>query len=507
MSTERLERVLGWLEGDGPDEPVRAATAREVRAAVEEAREASTRERMLREILHARNAEFEEKILELSVVKEVGDLVARSLRDEGLLPPLLGVLVRELGLDGAEILVADPDTSELRLEAQAPPDAAGVPAAAAGLRESEGAAAWAVSSREALVVNDVSRDLRFRRAGGAAPRGSIVALPLEAEDRVLGVLHVHTLHVGAFGPSHVRILRIVAGQVAAALLGRALHRDLVAFSEKVEREVQARTGEVERKSEDLKRKNETITDLYRSLEEAQRELEERNREIVRALTFNDNIVETVNVGIGVVDQDGRIVTWNKAMETISGGLLPKQAVLNRHIDDLPADVRESFGLGQELRDALAFGRAATLTGRVVDLPSGLRLHLNLHHLPVSFQSDGRHHVITVAEDVTANVALHAQQVKAERLAAITATMVSVNHEVNNPLAVILGYVQMLQERVDAGEDPSRVLARARADLTRIEAETLRIRDITARLAALIEPVVTSYPASSGVPMVDLDRSR
>jgi signal transduction histidine kinase len=117
-------------------------------------------------------------------------------------------------------------------------------------------------------------------------------------------------------------------------------------------------------------------------------------------------------------------------------------------------------------------------------------------------------VIIVIEDVTANVALHAQQVKAERLAAITATMVSVNHEVNNPLAVILGYVQMLQQRLERGEDPAPLLAKARADLTRIEGETLRIRDITARLAALIEPVVTSYPASStGVPMVDLGRSR
>ncbi|MFN8180104.1 MAG: GAF domain-containing protein [bacterium] len=508
MIVEHLERILEWLEGEGPHEPVRAAAARETRAALELAREARTQERVLREILHARNEEFEEKVLELSLVKEVGERIAAGPGEEALLPPILSGIVRELSVDGAEILLVDPEGEGLRVEAQAAPEGASLgPAATPGLRESEGVAAWVASSREPLVVNDVARDFRFKRAGGHSPRGSLVTVPLVASERVFGVLHVHAQRTDAFGPSHVRILQIVAGQIASALVGRELHRNLVAFSGRLEREVQTRTEELERKTEDLRRKNETITDLYSSLEEAQRELEERNREIVRALTFNDNIVETINVGIGVVDHDGKVVTWNRAMETISGGILPKQVVLGRHLDDLPEEAREAFGLGQELRDALAFGRAATRTGHVVDLPSGLRLHLNLHHLPVSFQRDGRHHVITVIEDVTANVALHAQQVKAERLAAITATMVSVNHEVNNPLTVILGYVQMLLQRMEDREEAERYLVRLKTDLARIEAETLRIRDITARLAALVEPVVTSYPASPGVAMVDLGRSR
>ena len=508
MSTDRLERILGWLEGDGPHEPVRAAAAREVRAALEDARESRARERMTREILQARNEAFEEKVMELSVVKEVGEHVARFLRDDDLLPPLLSVLLRELGVESAEILLRDPKTGDLRLEAQAPPDTPSGAPLDPGMGSGDGLAGWLETSREPLVVEDLARDFRFRRIGGGAAQGSVVAVPLVAEDRTLGLLNVHSSIAGAFGPAHVRILGVVAGQVAGALLARELHRELIAFSERVEAEVRERTDELERKTEDLKRKNATITDLFRSLEDAQRELEERNREIVRALTFNDNIVETVNVGIGVVDQDGRVVTWNRAMESVSGGALSKESVIGCHYEDVPRELREGFGLGEELTEALLHGHPSTRTGQVADLPSGMRLHLNLHHLPVSFQRDGRHHVILVIEDVTANVALHAQQVKAERLNAITAAMVSVNHEVNNPLAVILGYVQMLQRRLQDGEDPQRFLARALTDLTRIESETLRIRDITARLAALIEPVVTSYPASrGGVPMVDLGRSR
>jgi PAS domain S-box-containing protein len=504
--SEHLERILAWLEGDGPHEPVRAATAREVRDTLELARDARTRERMLREILHARNEEFEEKIQELSIVKEVGERIADTLAADALLPSILSVIVRELGVDAAGSCSRTRGAASCAWRPRPRPRGV-APPSDAGLRESEGVGNWVVTSREALIVNDISRDFRFKRAAGVAPHGSLVAVPLVSGDRVLGVLHVHAHRPSAFGPSHVRILRIASEQIASALVAREMHRNLVAFSDRLEREVHARTEELERKTEDLKRKNETITDLYSSLEEAQRELEERNREIVRALTFNDNIVETVNVGIGVVDHESKVVTWNRAMETISGGLLAKETVLGRHLDDLPAEARESFGLGQVLRDALAFGRAATQTGHIVDLPTGTRLHLNLHHLPVSFQRDGRHHVITVIEDVSANVALHAQQVKAERLAAISATMVSVNHEVNNPLAVILGYVQMLLSRLDNKEEAEVLLHRLRADLARIEGETLRIRDITARLAALIEPVVTSYPSSPGIPMVDLGRSR
>ncbi|HMB70231.1 MAG TPA: histidine kinase dimerization/phospho-acceptor domain-containing protein, partial [bacterium] len=147
---------------------------------------------------------------------------------------------------------------------------------------------------------------------------------------------------------------------------------------------------------------------------------------------------------------------------------------------------------------------------VVDSPEGRR-HLNVHHLPVAvLPSDRDGHVITVIEDVTGNVALHDQKVRSARLAAITETVVSVNHEVNNPLAVILGYVQMLLRRsVQAGDDASRRdwIRRAVADLERIEAETLRIGEITRKLSSLVEPVVTSYPAGEGVRMVDLNQSR
>jgi signal transduction histidine kinase len=145
---------------------------------------------------------------------------------------------------------------------------------------------------------------------------------------------------------------------------------------------------------------------------------------------------------------------------------------------------------------------------VVALPDGKRLHVNIHHLPVAVANDGSGHVITVIEDVTGAVALQEEKIRTERLAAINETMVSVNHEVNNPLAVILGYAQMrLRKHEGAGADQDAWVQGALEDLRAVETEALRIGQITRKLSSLVEPVVTRYPAAGGVNMVDVNRSR
>jgi PAS domain S-box-containing protein len=256
----------------------------------------------------------------------------------------------------------------------------------------------------------------------------------------------------------------------------------------------------------MHRKNDQITDLYFSLERAQKEVEQRNTALVEALSFNDNIVESLHVGIGVVRHDGRIVAWNRAMGALTCGLLTKERI-GQSIEEVPQDVRDKFALGAPLRDVLRSGLPYAARGLVVQVPQGEDIHLNVRHHPVAISSEGEGHVLVVLEDITDNVNLHRQRVKAERLAAITETMVSVNHEVNNPLAVILGYAQILLRRLEPEASSESFFLRARTELARIEAEALRIREITQKLATLIEPVVTSYPASEGIKMVDLHHSR
>ena len=502
-----LQEELARLERS-PDPSATDALAL-ARTILDDGLEASRRERVLREVVHQQMEVLETKILELSILKRLGDLIAGSLALDDLLERVLEVILSELRVETGSIMLLDQKTGNLRVAAgQGPPETAATgPGPPPPLRVGEGIAGWVAASREALIIPDVSADVRFKRTDPGNPaQGALLCVPLLAEDRVLGVLNLSTREVGVFDPRHVRILRIASSQVASALIGRDLHRELEAFSNRLEMTVAERTAELENRTEDLRRKNDQISDLYFSLEEAQRELESRNRDLHDAFAFIDNVVETINVGIGVLSEKGKIVTWNRAMEEISGGLLSRENILGRTLVEIPADVREGFGLGRPLADALRLGKPTRLRDHRVELPSGRVIHLNVHHIPVLVPGEGNNQVTTVIENVTDNVERHDQEVKAERLSAITATMVSVNHEINNPLAVILGYSQMLLRGL--GETDDRETERSRRWLRLIERETMRIREITRKLATLAEPVLSSYPSSEGgVLMVDAEQSR
>jgi len=95
--------------------------------------------------------------------------------------------------------------------------------------------------------------------------------------------------------------------------------------------------------------------------------------------------------------------------------------------------------------------------------------------------------------------LQEDHIKSERLKAITQTAVTINHEVNTPLSVILGYAQLLLSRKEE-------LAQDTVDkLKKIEQGALRIKEVTRKLSKMVEPAIVKY--ASEVTMVDLEKSK
>ncbi len=80
-------------------------------------------------------------------------------------------------------------------------------------------------------------------------------------------------------------------------------------------------------------------------------------------------------------------------------------------------------------------------------------------------------------------------IQAQQKAAITATIVSLNHEINNPLMIITGNIQMLQERQ---LDPD-IMKR----INIIEKQIDRISDIIAKLREIEAPVLEQYIDDDG----------
>ncbi len=90
-------------------------------------------------------------------------------------------------------------------------------------------------------------------------------------------------------------------------------------------------------------------------------------------------------------------------------------------------------------------------------------------------------------------------VKSERVAAISETAVTVNHEINNPLTAILGNTQLLLMARDTLPKDAIV------KLQTIEKSAMQIRETTAKLMSIIEPVKSSY--ASGLDMIDIEKSK
>jgi len=88
----------------------------------------------------------------------------------------------------------------------------------------------------------------------------------------------------------------------------------------------------------------------------------------------------------------------------------------------------------------------------------------------------------------------------EKLEAISELGASINHEINNPLAVIIGNVQCLRLQASLPDHKSQTR------LERIELAALRISEVNRRLLQFESLVLEEYPGSGGRKMLNLQES-
>src|SRR6266850_3678386 len=102
------------------------------------------------------------------------------------------------------------------------------------------------------------------------------------------------------------------------------------------------------------------------------------------------------------------------------------------------------------------------------------------------------------------IALHQatdERLRAERMKAVSAMAVALNHEINNPLQVIKGNAQLLFVQPGLSQD-------LREKVARIRSATETIAGLTQRIAALRDIVTVDYPAGNrtSIPMVNFQAS-
>ena len=180
----------------------------------------------------------------------------------------------------------------------------------------------------------------------------------------------------------------------------------------------------------------------------------RAKELARLKDFNENIIESISVGVMVVNLHGRITNWNGALEQIYG--LKREEVIGRRI----AEVFQSEML-RALRDLM--GRGEWREGEPANIykfraqtPDGRDLTLNISLAALQSKTAKIEGSLIAIEDVTERVGLEAQLQQSDKLSSIGLLAAGVAHEVNTPLAGISSYSQMLMQQIP-DNDPRRQL--------------------------------------------------
>jgi len=169
-------------------------------------------------------------------------------------------------------------------------------------------------------------------------------------------------------------------------------------------------------------------------------LEVKIVEFERLKEFNENIVESINVGILAIDLDDRIESWNAQMEAMYA--------LSR-AEALGQELRSVFPM--EFVEALESFRAEQGVHHLYKFPlttrAGEQRITNIAIAPLlsrDFVSVGR---IILVDDITERVTLETQLTQADKLSSIGLLAAGVAHEINTPLAVISSYSQMLSKQL------------------------------------------------------------
>ncbi len=215
------------------------------------------------------------------------------------------------------------------------------------------------------------------------------------------------------------------------------------------------------------------------------------RESVRALEmrrlkdYSENIIESLTVGVSVIDEAGLVIGWNRVLEDQIG--IRKEAALGGMLHDVlgpstygalfPEEGQADFRLLSEITLETAGGKKVFDIARTPLLDNALQPYGTL----------------IVFEDITDKIRLQQQLLTSEKLASIGLLSAGVAHEINTPLTGISSYVQMLQKKLSDTHYAQ--------ILEKVEAQTDRVAKIVKNLLTFARS-----PSDAAFQRVDLKQS-
>ncbi|RPI55793.1 MAG: PAS domain S-box protein, partial [Acidobacteria bacterium] len=186
------------------------------------------------------------------------------------------------------------------------------------------------------------------------------------------------------------------------------------------------------------------------LQRAGAQIERASNEIADLQAFNQHVIDSLTSGLATTDRQGRILTFNRAAESITGHTA--LSVVGRRIEevlDLPASVASG------LTSAAGPGR-----GRRVESPyrTGDGRRIELGFTATELRAPGGNAGLLFAfQDVTDIKKLERDARLRQRLAAVGEMAAGIAHEIRNPLASMSGSIQILRQELPLTDDQAQLM--------------------------------------------------
>jgi PAS domain S-box-containing protein len=361
---------------------------------------------------------------------EAGRAVTASLDVSQTIRVILEQAQSVLDAASCSLATLDPSTGELTTIASL--DLPEAMATQIRLRVGEGIAGRAVREQRPVQSEDIWGDPRARYPSLSRGSGfrSILAAPLRVGSRAVGAVSVLRRDVHRFSRAEEDMLQALADQAAIAL-------------------EHAR--------------------LYEHLEGV---VAERTKELDAQRRFVEVVLETLPLGVLVLDAELRVIRANRHAARVLGCGEPAGARLTELVPAARGAAVQEFA-----RRVFAERRVASVEE---EMSSGGDVKiLRLTAAPIESAAG---HLVLLVEDVTLAKRFERQMLLTERLTTAGRLAAGVAHELNNPLATIAGCAESLLAR--SREDNLRErpeMEDFRQYLALIEEETYRCKEITGSL--------------------------
>ncbi len=180
--------------------------------------------------------------------------------------------------------------------------------------------------------------------------------------------------------------------------------------------------------------------------ELQQEVDRTTVDLRRSQKQYKSVVENARDFIFLVDEAGTLITANTA--TARAFAIPAAGIRGKKFPDFFAP-EDAAAMQVYVRDAVS-------TRTSFEIKAQMRIRdraywLSTHFVPL-FGEDGRtvERVLIMTRDITDRQRMEAQMAQTEKLASMGTLAAGVAHEINNPVGIMLGFTELLLDRIPQG---------------------------------------------------------